>query len=170
MARKNTYKTIVILAGFTIAIVIILGVIIPDMGWWNLTYKSGIITWEYDLNAFGFFTSTNGESEFLGDYLILLPGLMVLIGAIFISLGAIKENKGITILSGFIVIFGIILFCVGLSTNDDWEDLNILIDFLSGSDNLVFWGSLGDFSWGLSIGFYLSVICAGIAIVSSFYM
>ena len=170
MAKSNSGKIVALIGGVLALIAVLIGLIPSDISWWYAHESTSNQDWF--LNAFGFFTDANG-TEFMDDYLILVGGLIFLGGSALIIYGGVKEQKAIAILSGILMIVGLVVFCVALNANEDWESIESILDFLN-SDYTVFFGEqdifFWHFRWGLGIGFYLAAVGAGIGTIGAFIM
>jgi amino acid transporter len=170
MAKSDSGKIIALFGGLIALVAVLIGLIPSDISWWYAHESTGNQDWY--LNAFGFFTDANG-TEFMEDYLILVGGLIFLVGAALIMYGGIKEQKAIAIISGILMIIGLVVFCVALNANEDWENIESVLDFLN-SDYTVFYGEQSilfwHFKWGLGWGFIIAAIGAGIGTIGAFMM
>ncbi|MFX1275246.1 MAG: hypothetical protein ACFFAT_09425 [Promethearchaeota archaeon] len=167
MGKNGSVRYVAVLGGLLGVVAIIIGLIPSDASWWyvreTFTNASAI------LNAFGFFTLNNGSIVFAADYLILIAGLSFLIGSLLIIFSASKKKKAIAIFSGFLMIIGLVIFCVGLYAKNNWESVNVLLFWLNTESN-VFFGESFTVRWGLGFSFYLAIVGAAIGTIGALVM
>lgn len=83
--------------------------------------------------------------------------------------GASKKEKTIAILSGVLMIVGLIVFRVALNANENWENVETFLSWLN-TQSSVFYAEWFLWRWGLGIGFYLAAAGAGIGTIGAFMM
>ena len=168
-------KFIAVLGGLIGIAAVILGLFIPSFGWWEVLFDPilGNNVSSY-LSAFGYTTNTANENiEFLG-YMFLIGGIVFLIGSFLVIIGGIKESKALAVLSSLIMIGGLIVFCIALGTNEDFENILEGLNFLFGEEYNVFFGEasgillLGTWTWRLGNGFFIGIVAVIIALIGSF--
>ena len=82
--------------------------------------------------------------------------------AILAIISVVKEKNGIAILSAFIMVGGLGLFCYGLAVIEDFENILSGLSFLTGAEYIIFFGSenlgiLGFWAWRLGNGFFIAI-------------
>ena len=167
MGKNENLRYIAVLGGLLGIVAVLISLIPSDVSWWSV--RDTIFNQSTVLNAFGIFTLSNGNVVLPPDYLILIAGLSFLIGSLLITFSAIQKKKAIAILSGLIMVVGLIVFCVALNAKTNWEEVNILLIWLNSQSNLLF-GEYFVFQWGLGIGFYLAIVGTVIGIIGALVM
>ena len=167
MAKNSNLKLIAVIGGLLGLIAVLIGLVPSEISWWYV--KETVGNNAAYLNAFGYFTDMNGEVEFIDDYLILLSGVIFLISSIMIMYGGVKGQQGIAIISGVLMIVGLVLFCVALNANEDWGNVESFLSWLD-NESTVFYGEWLVWRWGLGVGFYLGAVGAGIGIIGAVVM
>ena len=167
MAKSNSGKIIALIGGLLAVFAVLIGLLPSEISWWYV--KETLTNQASYLNAFGFFTDAGGQIEFVDDYLLLVGGLVFLAGSVLIMYGASKKEKTIAILSGVLMIIGLIVFCVALNANENWEGVETFLSWLN-TQSSVFYGEWFIWRWGLGIGFYLAAAGAVIGIIGAFVM
>lgn len=162
-----------LIGGIIGLVAVLLGLVEPSLGWWQIHFEFGPINMSSYINAFGYSTNTvNNDLELISN-ILLLSGLTYLAGTLLILLTAAKNMKSGAILFSFVMIIGIILFCYGLYANENFADILSGIEFLSGDEHNVFFGTfkfLGTWTWRLGNGFFVGVAGAVISLVGAYMM
>jgi len=164
MAKNTNLKFIAVIGGILGIIAVLIGLLPSEVSWWYV--KETVFNNAEYLNAFGYYTDYNGQVSFVDDYLILISGIIFLAGSVLIMYGAVKEQKGIAIISGVLMIVGLVLFCVALNANENWDAVAPYLDWLD-NQSTVFYGEFLIWRWGLGIGFYLGAVGAVIGIIGA---
>ncbi len=167
MGRKSgSYKWIVILGGFLGIFSVLSYYLSESLGaWWQVTFEF----WRFErnayINAFGY----SDDRQILGN-LGLFAGVVFLLGSFLAIIVISKDSKGLGILSFLLMFAGIALFLYALS---EWEDFNRVLgvlEFLSGEEYSIFYGSYGNLTWGLGIGFFMGTIAAIFVLIGAIKM
>ncbi|MFX1573800.1 MAG: hypothetical protein ACFFB0_13705 [Promethearchaeota archaeon] len=114
---------------------------------------------EKEINAFGYSSNTaNDNIELLGP-LLLIGDILFLSSSVLIIITGIKENRNLAILCSFLMIGGLVIFCYGLATIEDFENILEGLNFLKGGEHTIFYGAVvlglsGDWEWRLGNGFF----------------
>ncbi|TFG08799.1 MAG: hypothetical protein EU539_01225 [Promethearchaeota archaeon] len=166
MSRGDSYKIVVIFGGLLGIFAVLSYYLSESLGaWWQATFEIWRFERNYYINAFGY----SEDDQILGN-LGLFAGVLFLLGSFIAIITAGKKSKNLGIISFLIMIAGIGLFLYALS---EWENfgrfLNIL-EFISGEEQNVFYGSAGNLTWGLGVGFFLAVIATIIVLIGSIKM
>ena len=154
-------KVVVIIGGVIGIFAALLWVFEPSLGWWEVTVDA-IVNGAGYISPFGYGSNTaNNNIEFHGP-LLLIGGILFLVASIFAILSAIKEKSSFAILSAILMVGGLGLFCYGLVVIEDFENILAGLDFLTGADHTVFFGSvnlgiLGFWAWRLGNGFFIAI-------------
>ena len=141
----------VVIGGIVGILATILALIEPSLGWWEVQVDSWTDSAIY-VNAFGYGTN---DSE-LGPLFIVSASLF-LAGCVLTFLAVNKKSKGIVFLCVFLMIASIGLFSYGLYANENFSDVAAALSFLSGTDQNVFFGVFGIWTWRLGNGFFIAL-------------
>jgi hypothetical protein len=163
MGRNDSYKILVIIGGLFGLFSVLSYFLSESIGaWWQVTFEF----WRFEsntyINAFGY----SEDRQLLGD-IAVLAGALFLLGSIIAIIGSAKESKNVAIISALMMLAGLGLFLYALS---EWEDFSRTLDvleFMSGGDYNIFYGSHGNLSWGLSTGFFIGVISALLVLIGA---
>lgn len=90
---------------------------------------------------------------------------MFLIASLLIIAAAVKENRNIAILSFFLMIGGLALFCYGLTIIEDYESLLSGLSFITGNEYNVFFGEFSAWTWRLGNGFFIAIGAIAVTLV-----
>lgn len=176
MASSGTGKILIVIGGILGIMSILLYFISPSLGsWWTVVLDPIIGNDQHSyLNVFGQFQdqeSFNPDDLLLG-FMGILVAILVILGSIlgFITLG--NQSKAIGILGALLIIGGIVVFLIGLNNVEAFQDIISGLEFLSGDEYTVFFGSasfVNTWTWYLSVGFFLAAF-AGILILIGTFM
>ena len=176
MAKSDTGKVIAIIGAFIGILAVLLCLLVEDLAWWQIYGEWGAINATGFLNSFGYTSNTlNSDSDFVdGGGILIIGSVLILLCSIALTYTAVKEEKGISILCAIGIIAGLIVFCYGMTLNQDLDDAFSFADqFFSASGN-IFFGSttvLGwNISWRMGNGFILGAIGGIISIVGAAIM
>ena len=163
MGRNDTSKIIVLL-GAIIGLISVLSYYASESfgAWWQLTWEFWRFERNYYINAFGY----SEDRQILGN-IGTAAGVVFLLGSFLALIGGIQESKSLSIFSSLLMFIGIGLFLYALSQWDDFERFLNVLEFLSGDEYNVFYGSHGNWTWGLGTGFFLGVIASFIALIGA---
>lgn len=154
-------KVVVIVGGVIGIFASLLWVFEPSLGWWEVTVDA-IINGAGYISPFGYGSNTvNNNIEFHGP-LLLIGGILFLVSSVLAIISAVKEKKGIAILSALLMVGGLGLFCYGLVVIEDFENILSGLSFLTGAEYTVFFGRtdlgiLGIWNWRLGNGFFIAI-------------
>ena len=95
MAKSDSGKIIAILGGILALFAVLIGLLPSEISWWYV--KETLGNQASYLNAFGFFTDANNQTEFVDDYLLLVGGLVFLAGSVLIIYSSSKREKTIAV-------------------------------------------------------------------------
>lgn len=164
--RGSNYKILIIIGGLLGIFSVLSYYLSESLGaWWQVTFEFWSLEKNHYINAFGY----SDDRQILGN-LGTFAGVLFLLGSFLAIISASKESKGFGILSAFLMFAGIGLFLYALSEWEDFERLLDILEFLSGEEYNVFYGSHKGLSWGLSTGFFMGTIAALIVLLSSLKM
>lgn len=163
MGRGDSYKILVIFGGLLGIFAVLSYYLSESLGaWWQVTFELWRFERNFYINAFGY----SEDRQILGN-LATFGGILFLLGSFIAILTASKESKNLALLSSLLMFAGIGLFLYALS---EWEDFGRFLDvleFLSGEEYNIFYGSHGNLTWGLGIGFFLGTIAAFIVLIGA---
>lgn len=165
MARNSAVGKVLLLLGGLLGIFSIIAYFIDESfgGWWQASWGS----LRAYMSPFGLYSDSADLSDsVLGIYGIAGP-IIFIIGAILVFIPLFKESRAYGFLGSFLMIGGVVLFLIGLSSVENYEDLLAVLSFLTGSEYNVFFGSEGNISWGLNIGFFMAVIAVVLVLIGS---
>ncbi len=157
-------KIVVIIGGLIGIFAAILWLFEPSLGWWEVTVENylGIFNGAGYISPFGFSSNTgNSNIEFYGP-LLIIGGIIFLLSSLCAVISAIKEKRSYSILFDLLMIGGLGLFCYGLAVIEDFENILEGLNFLTGTNYTVFFGSenlgaLGVWAWRLGNGFFIAI-------------
>jgi hypothetical protein len=166
MGRNDSYK-IVIIFGALLGFISVLSYYASESlgAWWQLTWEFWRFERNYYINAFGY----SEDRQILGN-LGTLAGVIFLLGSFLAFISAVKESKNLAILCSLMMFMGIGFFLYALSEWDDFARFIDVLEFLSGDEYNVFYGSHGNWTWGLGIGFYIGLIASLIVFLGAVKM
>ncbi len=166
MGRNDSYKVVVIL-GALIGIFSVLSYYVSESigAWWQLTWEFWRFERNYYINAFGY----SEDRQILGN-IGTVAGVIFLLGAFIAMIGAIKESKNLAILCSLMMFIGIGLFLYALSTWENFGRFLDVLEFLSGDEYNVFYGTHGNWTWGLGTGFFIGLLAAFIVFIGAVKM
>ena len=161
MSRGDSFKIVVIFGGLLGIFSVLSYFLSESLGaWWQVTFEFWRFERNYYINAFGY----SDDRQILGN-LGTFAGIIFLLGSFLAILSAGKESKSFGILCFLLMFAGLGLFLYALS---EWEDFGRFLDvleFLSGEEFNIFYGSHGNLTWGLGTGFYIGAIAAFIVFI-----
>lgn len=157
-------KIVVIVGGIIGIFAALLWVFEPSLGWWEVTVEDYLAIFDGAgyISPFGYGSNTaNSDIVFHGP-LLLIGGIIFLTSSVLAIIFAIKEKRGLAIMSAFLMAGGLGLFCYGLTVIQDFEDILEGLNFLTGVEYTVFFGSenlgaLGFWAWRLGNGFFIAI-------------
>ncbi|MFX0072270.1 MAG: hypothetical protein ACFFAO_14385 [Candidatus Hermodarchaeota archaeon] len=166
MGRNDSIKIVVILGGLMGLFSVLSYYLSESLGaWWQVTFEIWSFERTYTINAFGY----SDDHQILGN-IGLVAGVVFLLGSIIAILSGAMENKSFGLIGAIMMIAGIGLFLYALS---EWEDfgrfLNFL-EFLSGDEYSIYYGTHGSLTWGLAVGFYIGAIATIIVLIGAVKM
>ncbi len=166
-------KLIAYVGGIIGLVAVLMGLIEPSLGWWQMRYEFGPFDVNIYINAFGYSSNTANNNVELVDNTLLLAGMIYLAGTLLLFIATAKNMKAGAFLCAILMIIGIILFCYGLYGNEGFGDLLSGMEFLSGEEHNVFFGTfkfLGTWTWRLGNGFFIGVVGAVIGLIGAVMM
>ena len=157
-------KIVVIIGGIIGIFAAILWLFEPSLGWWEVTVEDYLVVFDGAgyISPFGFSSNTgNSNTEFYGP-LLVIGGILFLLSSLLAIVSAVKEKKSYSILFAFLMVAGLGLFCYGLAVIEDFENILEGLNFLTGTNYTVFFGSenlgaLGVWTWRLGNGFFIAI-------------
>jgi hypothetical protein len=166
MGRNDSYKIVVIL-GALIGIFSVLSYYVSEsMGaWWQLTWEFWRFERNYYVNAFGY----SEDRQILGN-IGTIAGVTFLLGCFISIFAAVKESKNLAILCSLMMFLGLGLFLYALSEWEDFERFLDVLEFLSGEEYNAFYGSRGNWTWGLGTGFFIGTVASLIVFMGAVKM
>ncbi len=173
MSNETVGKVLAMLGGIIGIIAVLAAFIDPSLGWWESHYDSIFPTLDgsYYINAFGNMRNTwNADVLVLGG-LFLVGAVIFLVSSLLVIICAIKESKGGAILCSLLMIGGLVIFCYALTSNPDLINSIDFLEFISGENQNVFYGSIslfGTWTWRLGNGFFIGAVGSAIALIGSF--
>lgn len=141
--------------------------------WWLVEVDPilGLTQTSY-LNAFGYFGLTGEELQFILGPLGIFGVVLFLIGPFLTIISILKEKKILAYLGFFLMLSALAIFLFGLLNVQDFESILEGLNFLTGDEYLVFFGSVdlglfGIWTWMLGVGFYIAVIATILMLIGA---
>lgn len=164
-------KVIAIIGAIVGVLPIALYYVLPEIfSLWRFDAGSVFTRW---LGGFGFVSGSGPPPrgdfgvEYYEDVLLMLIGVIIVVGAVLLLIGALVEVKALGIIGGLVVIAGPILLMIGLLIElGDFADIADMLEAGGLTDETLIFGSgkLGGViqaDWGMWIGTYI-VIAGGV--------
>ncbi len=149
---------------------VLLGLVEPSLGWWQVNFVLGPINEYLYINAFGYSSNTFNNSTELVSNLLLIGGLLYLAGTLLLLITTAANKKSGAILFAILMIIGLIIYCYGLYANEDYGNILSGLEFLSGNKYNIFFGEyhfFGTWTWRLGNGFFISIAGAVIGLIGA---
>ncbi|MFX0092393.1 MAG: hypothetical protein ACFFBD_11570 [Candidatus Hodarchaeota archaeon] len=170
--EKKIGKFLSIITGLFGIILFSLSLFLRPFGWWSVNFTAD---WLFSpLNGITFISaigSTTSTSSLLNGlflpWLFYFSGIIYLHGSVFITLSAYKESRIFALLSAFMMIGGLCLFCIALATFPLFLAYAALGFSISGnvySGSSYLW-AVGTLTWGLTNAFWVAVASSVIALI-----
>ncbi|MFX1337188.1 MAG: hypothetical protein ACFFDK_01120 [Promethearchaeota archaeon] len=166
MGRNDSYKVVIILGGLFGIFSVLSYYVSESLGaWWQITWEFWTLKRNYYINAFGY----SHNRQILGN-IGTIAGVVFLLGSFIAIIGAINESKNLTVLCSLMMFIGIGLFLYALSEWDDFKRFLDVLEFLSNEEYNIFYGSYGNWTWGLGTGFFIGTLAAFIVLIGAVKM
>lgn len=163
-------KLISIIGGIICIIAVLLGLLDPTLGFWELKIEEIFGDgWEGSyLNAFGQYVLINGDVETIDENIIMIIiSLSILIGGVLIVTGGFMDKGPICVIGSLLIVGGISYFLYTLpkiEMIDNYFDLlNLSGNKFFGSDTVVL-----EHKWRLGNGFFVLFFGTIIALIGTF--
>ena len=136
----------------------------PSMGWWHFS-ENNTGVWINGFMGSNLYDSSNSEPGLTiytnGNIRLMIPGLLCLLGAFLL----LTQERRDTILGAFFIIFSLGIFLMDMNS--------VGYALISGGsiehkDYNVIYGTEGDLTWGIGVGFIVTLIGGIIALISVF--
>jgi hypothetical protein len=175
MGKKGSIGKVILIISVFLAYFSVFSYFLLDSigAWWFVEIDPIIGTTQTAyLNAFGYFGKTGEELQLVLGTLGIFGAILFLVGPVLTIISILKESKILAYLGFFLMLSALGIFLFGLASVQDFESILEGLNFLTGDEYLVFFGSVdlglfGIWSWMIGVGFYIAVIATILTLIGA---
>ncbi|MBN2151076.1 MAG: hypothetical protein JW839_06515 [Candidatus Lokiarchaeota archaeon] len=167
---SNLNKFLAVIAGVIGVIAIIP---IDALAWWKVDVDPALgSVYSNFIDAFAQYHGRTGLDDTVTivqlDSMFLISGISVIIGAVLLFAGGIKEMKAIAAIGAILTLAGPVVFLMAHSSNAFLAQSQYLDDqnLFFGTNSILIWDLTGSSNWYLGVGFYLPFIGGVLGLLS----